>query len=120
MERHGPEQDKKRDRRGGARVAPVATLLRFAVRTGRYVAGATGAKVRGADRRTAFVAIAADLDPRKAAGLVAWAEERSFPVSRALTAEELGDIAGRASCDVVLVYDPGLVRSLTKTLGRDR
>lgn len=82
--------------------------------------GATGMKVRGADKNAAFLALASDLDTRKADRILAWAGERSFRVSRELTGEELGEIVNRASCDVILVYDPGLVRSLGKTLGRDR
>ncbi|NNE07110.1 MAG: hypothetical protein HKN20_00980 [Gemmatimonadetes bacterium] len=77
-------------------------------------------KVRGADKNAAFLALASDLDARKADRILAWAGERSFRVSRELTSEELGEIVNRASCDVILVYDPGLVRSLGKTLGRER
>lgn len=75
--------------------------------------------MRGGQKNAAFLALASDLDPRKADRMLAWAGERSFRVSRELSGEELGDIVNRAFCDVILVYDPGLVRSLGKTLGRD-
>ena len=98
----------------------IETLLRFAARTRRFVAGATGARVRAERKKEGFLLIATDLDDAKAASIRRWAGAIPVPVGSALTALEMGNAIGRDRCNVIFVYDRDISRSLGNALGGRR
>lgn len=104
---------------GGRSIATdkIVTLLRFAVRTRRIVAGPTGARVQAERRRYGIVLLASDLDTEKASAICRWAGQIPVPVAAPLPAEILGSIMDRHRCDVVFVYDKALSRSIGNALG---
>jgi hypothetical protein len=95
------------------------TLFRFAVRTGRYVAGRTGARLQAERRRVGIVLIAHDLPGERAASIRRWAERIPLPVVDPLSAERMGSLLNRERCEVVYVYDKALGRSIGNALGAE-
>ncbi len=95
----------------------MITLIRFSFRTGRVVVGATGAKVVARRRKNGLILIASDMIEKKAGAIRRWAEGAGVPVYAPLIASDLADAAGRARCEVVYIYDPGLSRSIGNELG---
>ncbi|MFH1681261.1 MAG: ribosomal L7Ae/L30e/S12e/Gadd45 family protein [Candidatus Eisenbacteria bacterium] len=89
----------------------------FALRTGRVVAGETGARIAARRRKSGVLLIASDMDEKSAARVRAWAREVPIPVFAPLEAEALAEAAGRGRCDVLLVEDRNVARSLAKELG---
>jgi len=95
----------------------IVTLVRFAVRTGRFVAGETGARIAVRRGKAGVLLLAADIAPAKAERIRAWAAEASVAVFSALDGGALAEAAGRGRCDVFFVHDPSLARSLSIELG---
>jgi len=93
------------------------TLLGFAIRTGRFVAGETGARVVARRRGRGVLLVASDLDPRRVARIQNWADECGVPLFRPLTGDEMSAAAGRSRCDVLLVHDRDLAKALGNALG---
>ncbi len=92
-------------------------LARFAVRTRRFVAGGTGARVHAERRGTGLLLLASDLEERRARSVERWAGEIPIATHRVLDRSELGDVVGRDLCDVLYIWDEDLCRSLVKALG---
>jgi len=96
----------------------VETLIRFALRTGRFVAGPTGARVAAHRKRAGILLLANDMDPKRADEARNWAREIPLPVRSPLSGAAMAGLTGREKCDVLFVYDRGLAKSLVKRLGR--
>ncbi len=98
-------------------VAPMKTLLRFALRTGRYVVGETGARIQAERRRSGVVLIARDLDERRVASITKWAGAIPVPVGAPFDKAAMAEIAGRPACNVIFVYHRELARAMVNALG---
>jgi len=97
--------------------ASVETLLRFALRTGRYVVGETGARIQAERRRKGIVLYALDLDERRAASIERWARAIPVPTGAPLDGAAMAAVTGRPTCNVIFVYHRELARAIGNALG---
>lgn len=95
----------------------VETLIRFTLRTGRYVIGPTGARVAARRRRSGILLLANDMDPKRAGTIRRWAGEIPVPVWAPLSGAVMAGLVGRERCEVLFLYDRALAKSLGKRLG---
>ncbi|MBM3319332.1 MAG: hypothetical protein FJY73_01450 [Candidatus Eisenbacteria bacterium] len=92
-------------------------LLRFAFRTGRVVVGETGARIAARRRKRGVLLIASEMEAEKAARIRTWAAEIPIRVFTSVEGGILREAAGRERCDVLLVEDRSVARSLAIELG---
>ncbi len=81
------------------------------------VVGETGARIAARRRKRGVLLIAWEMDAKKAARIRAWAAEIPIRVFASVEGGVLAETAGRERCDVLLVEDRSLARSLAIELG---